>query len=238
MVSVMCRWTDLLCRAGRGFLLLALCVMCTSYIVLHFLPSGVNSSYPPFDQKSPLHSLPIVKLKDSGANEQFRSEVATLSAQNEDLRSQLTRLQEQVAAMQLTQSLGTAEALDEETGDVQRQAHIDAEEARLAAYSDDNQYDFALLEEQFYAESPDAQWAATMQRDFHSIEARLNEHTGGGTRIEYQECRSSTCRVEYTHEHTAPTILPALIASPNNTKVILQSVTQEGLAKTIALYRR
>lgn len=168
-------------------------------------------------------------------DERTGGELAAVRAQNAVLVSQLRALQRQVDNIQLAQDLDFNTASMQEK--VQQKASVSEQEAQLAMQTD-QQHSFAVLEEEFYAESADPQWAATMQREWHRIEERLQQFTSGDTSIEYHECRSGTCRVEFVHATAAPALLPALIASPYNSQVVLQSVNDGGVEKTIALYKR
>lgn len=229
MVRAMCRWTELLRRGSFVIVALAIGAACASALVLQFISAETALS----ERYSVPHSTP----QAVGNYDTLQAELKALSAQNEALALQLAQLQRQVNALQRDPMPGSGAPPAERTPMYsQTRGQIEAQEAQLAATTDGVRDQFMLLEEQFYAEPLDPQWSATMHRDFHGIEARLIEHTHGGTYIEYQECRSSTCRVQFAHDTGVPALLPALIASPRNANVVLQSVSEDGVEKTIALY--
>lgn len=233
MARGMCRWTELLRRSSLVIVALAAGAACVSAIVLQFISAATTLS----EGTSAPSVAPQATLVPGVEHHPLQAELKALTAQNEALSLQLAQLQRQVDALQRNSMGGSYAPLAEQAQEgPERLGQVDAQEAQIAARTEGARDEFMLLEEQFYAEPLDPQWAATMQRDFHGIEARLIEHTHGGTYIEYQECRSSTCRVQFTHDSRAPALLPALIASPNNAHVVLQSVSEDGVEKTIALY--
>lgn len=171
-------------------------------------------------------------VQDAPHFAQLAASLTALRTEHKEVKRQLETLEKQVAELKAQQAASAVRVEQQE------------DHGRVpAAYSDEHndepvEQPFSQLEEQFYAEPIDAQWAAEMQRDFHVIESRLQEFTAATTYIEHRECRSGSCRVEFVHEQSVPTLLPALIASPRNARVSLRTVMQDGNPKTIALYHK
>lgn len=168
----------------------------------------------------------------------LRHELTQVQVQNAALLRQIQTLQQQVDALPVTfQAVDVGEpavVADE----APQQMQLAEQEIKLAAQAGLRQDDFTQLEEQFYAESADAEWAGTMQRDMNLVEARLSQLDDAGTSIRYYECRSSTCRVEFLHEDAAPSLLPALIAAPNSSRISTRTARTDEGEITVALYRR
>lgn len=97
---------------------------------------------------------------------------------------------------------------------------------------------FQQLEDQFYNEGYDAQWAGEMQYSFAEVEARLEEFNLADTRIVSQECRSSTCRVEFDHGESVAALIPSLLAAQGTREMVLQKISDQFGERTVAIYRR
>lgn len=208
--------------------------------VLYALCAGVLiwpllGSQPPVDQAGAqtftTGSPQGQNVQDAPHFAELAASLTALRAEHKEVKLQLQVLEKRVAELAAQQAAPAADA--------ERHDDNGAAAATNSDRHDDGQMQqFALLEEQFYAEPIDADWAADMQRDFHVIESRLEEFTAATTFIDHRECRSGSCRVEFVHERSVPPLLPALIASPRNTHVSLKTVVQDGKPKTIALYHK
>lgn len=205
--------------------------------VLYALCAGVLiwpllGNEPPVEQAgaqtSAAESQQRHELQDAPHYAQLAASLTALRTEHKEVKRQLQALEAEVAQL-----------MAQRPADTERRENSGAPATHRDGHGDQQvQQQFGLLEEQFYAEPIDAGWAADMQRDFHVIESRLEEFTAATTYIDHHECRSDSCRVEFIHEHSVPTLLPALIASPRNSRVSLKTVMQDGKPKTIALYHK
>lgn len=182
---------------------------------------------------------------DAATGKSIEAELAAVHLQNVDLSLQLQLLQQQLERLQskfnaefvpASEAAGAKGSIQH--ADASLQETPEAQEASGAAQKNEHRERFALLEEAFFAEPLDPEWSATMETEWSRIESRLQHHTSGETSIEYYECRGSTCRVEFTHSENAPGSMPAMIASPLSSQVVLQSVVDGETKKTIALYKK
>lgn len=227
---------------GKTLAIMVLSSISASYTVWHILSKdgvwfgGVAQALPQ------THATAAV---DDTIDKTVEAELAAVYLQNVDLSLQLQLLQQQVDRLQSKLDGGAVPASEaEETGGSTQHAGStvqetpEAQEAKGAARKNEHRERFALLEEAFFAEPLDPEWSATMEREWSRIESRLQHHTAGDTSIEYYECRGNTCRVEFAHGNKAPALMPALIASSLNSQVVLQSITEGGTEKTIALYKK
>lgn len=224
----MLRWTSSGGYLARQALTVAASATCASAVLWPLLRQPV----PPRVQVA----LPV---------EQRSEQIAALSRELEQLKMQNAALHQQLSALQrevdsrpaaVAQIRPTEQAALPERAAQRRD--LGAQEAAMAASAESWQSEFALLEEQFYGEPADADWAATMQRDMNRVEERLAGLTGASTSIRYHECHSSTCRVEFVHQGAAPAFLPALIASPSCSRVSTRTEHTENGEVTVALYQR
>jgi hypothetical protein len=168
-----------------------------------------------------------------------------LQSQYENLALAQRKLAEQLETQQQRSLPASVSIAQDHVGERQpREPQLEgrsgvvSEAVELASRNAERVVAFRQMEERFYSEGYDENWAAEMEYAFLEVEQRLQQLNFGATRIVTQECRSNTCRVEFEQGETADALLPGLLAAKGSKQVTLQNVSDEYGERIVALYQR
>ncbi len=98
--------------------------------------------------------------------------------------------------------------------------------------------DYILAEETFFGQDVDSQWDAEMTRSLSDMEASLLEYANQSVEITSQECRRDSCRIEFTRIEDGPPLFPVMLAVEGASKMLFDSVVENGIEKTTVIYQR
>ena len=91
------------------------------------------------------------------------------------------------------------------------------QEDPVTSYEENPRQDFINAQNIFLNQRFDPSWDAQMRNSFEEVEATLQSVFADSITITEQECRSDTCRVEFTHEQLETSLHPLclLYTSPS-----------------------
>ncbi|MDK1289842.1 hypothetical protein [Pseudoalteromonas umbrosa] len=113
-------------------------------------------------------------------------------------------------------------------------------EAQLqAAISDSNaRQEFMQAENTFYSQSVDSTWDAKMTSALQDVETALRSAFEDSVYISEQECRSDSCRVEFSLERDNINLHPLMLAAQGSSKMFFDEQIVNGQKKAIVIYQR
>lgn len=171
----------------------------------------------------------VVKSEPSSNSEALRQKVAELEAMQQSLQVKVAALND------LALPAGLSGSRPSEAVNLDK---IKEEEERRLAEQNHEQ-GFERLKANFYSEGRDYAWAAEMSDSFSEVENRLLDFNIDSIQITDKECRSETCIVEYTYtdDELMHKVRPLLTAR-HVSEVTFKEIEEDGVKKTIAIYRR
>ncbi|KZN50040.1 hypothetical protein [Pseudoalteromonas luteoviolacea] len=108
-----------------------------------------------------------------------------------------------------------------------------------AAISDSNaRQDFMQAENSFYSQGHDPAWDAHMTSALEDVETVLRGTFDDSVQISAQECRSDSCRVEFSLEQDDISLHPLMLAAQGSSKMFFDEQVINGQKKTIVIYQR
>ncbi|MCF6438629.1 hypothetical protein L1077_04200 [Pseudoalteromonas luteoviolacea] len=108
-----------------------------------------------------------------------------------------------------------------------------------AAISDSNaRQDFMQAENTFYSQGHDPAWDTQMTSALEDVETVLRSTFDDSVQISAQECRSDSCRVEFSLERDDISLHPLMLAAQGSSKMFFDEQIINGQKKTIVIYQR
>lgn len=171
----------------------------------------------------------IKTLEPLSGSEALLEKVAAIEAMQKSLQAKVAALNAQALSAESSVSQPIIETVD--------LREVEEEEQLLVEQN--SEQSFEALKENFYFEGQDYAWAADMSDSFADIESLLLQLNIDSVDITHQECRSATCIIEYTYtdEEQMQKVRPLLVAR-HASSVMFKEIQEDGVNKTIALYRR
>ena len=172
-------------------------------------------------------------LSDVAFKENITEKIHALIRINESLSKQLIDLQSKMIFLEKK----SADIANTNQGE-DKEKTITPEQALAQQESEFDFFQEAY--DRIYLEAYDPFWDAQMHTSFEAIETRLRQLNVGAMELSDSECRSNTCRVEFTYGDEAIdlNIISALIAAPGSSQVLLKHIDEGETKKTIAVYTR
>lgn len=112
------------------------------------------------------------------------------------------------------------------------------QEDPIASYEENPRQDFINAQNIFLNQRFDPSWDVQMRNSFEEVEATLQSVFADSITITEQECRSDTCRVEFTHEQLETSLHPLMIAARGSNQMHFDTVVENGQKRTIVIYQR
>ncbi len=175
----------------------------------------------------------IVNRTDLENIEDLKSMIAGLQSlqsglleEIKDLNARMSYLDSRVASME-AEGKGNAEQDPEnELGLAERE------------FRDDGEQSYQLAEETFYGQGFDLAWDAEMTASLDDVESILADYSNGAVAISSQECRSDMCRVVFSSNDDAPPLYPVMLSAKGASKMVFDSIIEDGVEKTVVIYQR
>jgi len=112
------------------------------------------------------------------------------------------------------------------------------QEEPTGSYEENPRQGFINAQNIFLNQSFDPSWDAQMSNSFEEIEATLKAVFDDSITMTEQECRSDTCRVEFTHEQLDTSIHPLMIAAEGSSQMHFDTIIENSQKRTIVIYQR